>query len=163
MIKFQGNPVNLEGTEVKLGETFRDFILSKNDLSSLTLENTKGVRVFLTVPSLDTPVCDMEIRNFNEKISDFKDVTCYTVSMDLPFAQSRWCGSAGIKNVITVSDYKDRSFGKSTGTYIKELGLLTRAAFVVDSNNKVVYVEYVEEITNEPNYEKILDAVSNIK
>ena len=163
MVKFQGNPVHLEGTEVCLGETFKDFIVSKNDLSPLTLKATKGIRVFLTVPSLDTPVCDMEIRSFNEKINDFKDVTCYTISMDLPFAQSRWCGLAGIERVTTASDYKDRSFGKSTGTYITELGLLTRSAFVVDSNNKVVYVEYVEEITSEPNYEKILNAVRNIK
>ena len=101
----------------------------------------------------------MEVRKFNEEATKLKDVTVYVVSMDLPFAQSRWCGNAGIENVKTVSDYKQKNFGKNYGTLVEELGLLARAVFVVDENNKVTYVEYCEDIVNEPNYEKVLEAV----
>ncbi|WP_027633841.1 thiol peroxidase [Clostridium hydrogeniformans] len=157
-ITFAGNPMTLVHDEVKVGDTLKDFVVVKNDLSPLSLKDTEGVRVFLAVPSIDTPVCDLEVATFNERIAEIDGVTVYTISMDLPFAQARWCGAKGVKHVVTASDYKDRSFAKATGTYIEELGLLTRAAFVVDKNNKIVHVEYLEEITNQPNFDEILEA-----
>lgn len=160
-VTFNGNPLTLEGTTLKVGDTVENFTVIANDLSPVSLKDTKGKRLFLAVPSVDTGVCDMEIRKFNEKVSELENVTAYTVSMDLPFAQGRWCGNSGVKNVVTLSDYKDKEFGKSFGVYIKELGLLSRATFVLDENNVVTYVEYLEEITNEPNYEKALDALKN--
>ncbi len=158
-VTFQGNPLTLEGTTLKVGDTAPNFTAVGNDLNPVSLNDTKGKRVFLAVPSLDTPVCDMEVRKFNEEASKLDNVSIYTLSMDLPFAQARWCGGANIDKVTTLSDYKDREFGKNFGVYIKELGLLSRAVFVVDENNKVTYVEYLEEITNEPNYEKALEAL----
>lgn len=162
-IKFQGNPLTLDGNTVNIGEKLRNFTVVGNDLSPVALKDTKGVRIFLTVPSIDTPVCDTEVKKFNQEVDKLDGVTCYTVSMDLPFAQSRWCASANIEAVQTVSDYKDKEFGKATGTYINELGLLTRASFVVDSEGLVTFVEYLEEITNEPNYDNILAAAKQAK
>ena len=158
-VTFQGNPLTLEGVQVKVGDSAPNFTVVNNDLNPVSLNDTKGKRVFLTVPSLDTPVCDTEVRRFNEEASKLDNVTIYTISMDLPFAQARWCGAAGVNNVITVSDYKDREFSKNYGAYINELGLSTRAVFVVDENNKVTYVEYLSEITEEPNYDKALEAL----
>lgn len=162
-VKFMGNPLTLEGKKLNEGESFREFTVINNDLSELKYSDTKGIRIFLTVPSIDTEVCDMEVRKFNEKASKLENVTVYTISMDLPFAQKRWCGTAGIDNVKVVSDYKSRSFGEVTGTFIKELALLTRASFVVDSEGKIIFVEYLEEITKEPTYEDILEAVKRAK
>lgn len=155
-IKFQGNPITLEGNTVKVGDIAPDFIVVDNGLNPVNSKDLKGKRVYISVPSIDTGVCDMEVRKFNEEASNLAGVKIYTISMDLPFAQARWCGNAGVENVKTLSDYKDREFGKNYGTYIKELGLLTRAVFVVDENNKVIYVEYCEEVTSEPNYEEVL-------
>ena len=159
-VTFQGNPITLKGNQIKVGDDAPDFTLVDNDLNSFKLSDTKGKRVFLTVPSLDTPVCDMEIRKFNEEATKLVEhISVYAISMDLPFAQGRWCGGAGIDRVKTVSDYKDREFGNNYGVYINELGLLSRAVFIVDENNKVVYVEYLNEITEEPDYEKALEAL----
>lgn len=160
-VKFQGSPITLEGNTLSVGDKLPDFSVTTNDLGEFTLKDTNGVRVFLTVPSIDTPVCDMEVKRFNKEVDSLDGVTCYTVSMDLPFAQARWCGAAGINRVTTLSDYKYRSFGDTTGTYIKELGLLTRASFVVDENNKVIFVEYLDEVANEPSYDKIISVVKN--
>ena len=161
-ITFQGNPLTLSGTQLTSGDTIKDFAVAKNDLSPLTLSDTSGVRIFLTVPSLDTPVCDMEIREFNKRAAELPGVSIYTVSMDLPFAQARWCGAAGVEAVVTASDYKDGAFAAATGTLINELALLTRAAFVVDASGKVTYAEYVSEITDQPNYEAILAAAKSM-
>lgn len=159
-IKFKGKPITLEGPIIKVGDIAPDFIVRDNKLQPLSLKDTIGKRVFLSVPSVDTSVCDMEVRRFNEEVMGMKDVDVYVFSMDLPFAQKRWCGNAGIEEAVkTVSDYKDRSFGYNYGTYIKELGLLTRAVFVVDKDNKIVYVQYCEEVTEEPNYEEALQAL----
>lgn len=155
-IKFQGNPITLEGNTVKVGDIAPDFTVVDNELNPINSKTLKGKRVYISVPSLDTGVCDMEVRRFNEEASKLEDIKIYTISMDLPFAQARWCGNAGVENVKTLSDYKDREFGKNYGTYIKELGLLTRAVFVVDENNKIIYIEYCEEVTSEPNYEEVL-------
>ncbi|CEI72290.1 thiol peroxidase [Romboutsia hominis] len=156
-VTFQGAPLTLKGSQLKVGDKAPDFTVIDNELNPLKLDDTKGKRVFLSVPSIDTPVCDMEVRRFNTEASKLNNVTVYTISMDLPFAQARWCGTAGIENVKTVSDYKDREFGENYGVYINELGLLSRAVFVVDENDKVIYVEYLEEITEEPNYNKVLE------
>jgi thiol peroxidase len=158
-IKFKGNPVILEGNIVKVGDAAPDFVVIDNGLKAVDAKDLKGKRVYVSVPSIDTAVCDLEVRKFNEEAAKLQDVKIYIISMDLPFAQARWCGSAGIEAVQTLSDYKDRSFGKEFGTYIKELGLLTRAVFVVDENDKVTYVEYCEEVTAEPNYEAALNAL----
>ncbi|WP_027624180.1 thiol peroxidase [Clostridium lundense] len=163
IVKFQNNPVTLVGNKINIGDDAPDFKAIDNNLKEVSLKDTNGVRIVLTVPSIDTPVCDLEVRTFNNKATSIDGVYIYTISMDLPFAQSRWCGVHGVNNVTTLSDYKDRLVGKNYGTYIEELGLLTRAAFVIDSNNKIVYVEYLEEITDQPNFEAILKAASEAK
>lgn len=158
-ITFNGDPVTLVGEQVKVGDTAPDFLVVDNTLKDLILSDTKGKRIFVTVPSLDTSVCDMEVRKFNEEASKLEDVTVYVVSMDLPFAQVRWCGNAGVDRVKTVSDYKQKSFGKNYGALIEEFCFLTRAIFVVDENNKITYVEYCKDVINEPDYESALNAV----
>jgi thiol peroxidase len=158
-VKFKGNQVTLEGNIIKVGDIAPGFLVIDNGLNPVSSKDLKGKRVFVSVPSIDTSVCDMEVRKFNQEAGKLTDVKIYTISMDLPFAQARWCGSAGIEAVQTLSDYKDRSFGKEFGTYIKELGLLTRAVFVVDENDIVTHVEYCEEVTSEPDYEAVLNAL----
>ncbi|CUP59045.1 thiol peroxidase [Clostridium baratii] len=158
-ITAQGNKITLRGAEVRVGQEAPDFVLYDNSLNKVTLKDTDGKRVFLAVPSLDTPVCDIEVKRFNKEATNLKDTKVYVVSMDLPFAQARWCGSEDIENVITLSDYKDRSFGENYGLYIEEMGLLARAVFVVDENNNVTYVEYCKDISDEPNYDKALEAL----
>ena len=158
-ITFNGSPIKLVGNPANVGDDAPNFLVTDNNLKNLTLKETSGKRIFLSVPSLDTSVCDTEVRKFNEKAASLNDVTVYVVSMDLPFAQARWCGNAGIDKVITVSDYQEKSFGKSYGTLMQELILLTRAVFVVDENDKVTYVEYCKDVVDEPNYEAALNAV----
>ena len=158
-ITFNGDPITLVENQVKVGDTAPDFLVVDNTLKDLTLSDTKGKRIFVTVPSLDTSVCDMEVRKFNEEVSKLEDVTVYVISMDLPFAQVRWCGNAGVDRVKTVSDYKQKSFGKNYGALIEEFCFLTRAIFVVDENNKITYVEYCKDVINEPDYESALNAV----
>lgn len=158
-VTFQGAPLTLEGNQVKVGDVAPDFTVVGNDLNPIKFSEIKGKKILVAVPSLDTPVCDMEVRKFNQEASKLNDVTVCTISMDLPFAQARWCGNAGVENVITASDYKDREFSKNYGLYIKELGLVSRAVIVVDEAGKVTYTEYLSEITNEPNYEGALAAV----
>lgn len=162
-ITFNGGPVNLVGKPLQEGAPMPGFALAANDLSPITLKDTSGVRVFVAVPSLDTPVCDLEVRTFNQRIAELGGATVWVVSMDLPFAQARWCGAAGIDAVKTVSDYKDRSFAAATGTMIAELGLLTRAVFVVDSSGTVTYAEYVPEVTNAPDYDAVIAKVKEAK
>ena len=158
---FKNNPVTLIGNEVKVGDTAPDFKVLANDLSEVTLKDSHGkIRLFSVVPSLDTGVCDAQTRKFNEVATNLGgDVVIYTVSMDLPFAQKRWCGAAGIDQVITVSDHRTGSFGEAYGVLIEELRLLTRSIFVVDQNDKVTYVEYVPEATTHPNYDAAIEAV----
>lgn len=162
-VTMRGNPVTLVGDEVKVGDKARDFTVVANDLSTVTLNDTSGVRIFLSVPSLDTGVCDAEVRRFNEEAASLEGVKVYTISMDLPFAQARWCGAAGVENVVTLSDHRDASFGQNWGVLIKELRLLARAVFVVDSSNTVTYVEYVPEVSSHPDYEKALAAAKEAK
>lgn len=158
-VTFNGNPVTLLGNEVKVGDQAPEFTVLANDLSEVTLNDSKGqVRLISVVPSIDTGVCDAQTRRFNEEAANLGNVKILTVSVDLPFAQKRWCGAAGIENVQTLSDHRELSFGQAYGVAIKELRLLTRAVFVVDSNDKVTYIEYVSEATDHPNYEAAVEA-----
>lgn len=158
-VTFRGNNITLAGSRVKVGDTAPDFSLIDHSLNTVKLSDTSGKRVFIVVPSLDTPVCDLEVRAFNEKATELGDISIYAVSVDLPFAQARWCGAYDIEKVVTLSDYKDRTFGKNYGVYIEELGLLTRAVFIIDENNKVIYAEYVPEVTNQPDFEAVYAAL----
>ncbi len=163
-VTFKGNAITLLGNEVKVGDKAPNFTVLANDLSQVTLESTKGqVRLITSVPSLDTGVCDAETRRFNEEANSLGNVKILTVSVDLPFAQKRWCAASGIENVQTLSDHRDLSFGEAFGVAIQELRLLARAVFVVDSNDTVTYVEYVSEATNHPNYEAALEAAKAAK
>ena len=162
-VTFKGTPVTLEGTEVKVGDKAPDFTVLDNDLNEVTFSDTKGgVRIFSVVPSIDTGVCDAQTRRFNEEAAKLgKEVNVYTFSCDLPFAQKRWCAASGLDHVKVLSDHRDLSFGKAYGVVMKELRLLARAVFVVDSNDTVTYVEYVSEGTNHPDYEKALQAAKD--
>ncbi|GGE33994.1 putative thiol peroxidase [Pullulanibacillus camelliae] len=157
-ITFGGDQVTLLGNEVKVGDKAPAFTVLANDLSEKALNDYKGVRLISVVPSLDTGVCDAQTRRFNEEASKLDGVTILTISADLPFAQKRWCGNAGLEHAITLSDHRNLSFGEAFGVAIKELRLLARAVFVVDSNDTITYVEYVSEATNHPNYEAALNA-----
>ncbi|MBL8207968.1 MAG: thiol peroxidase [Blastocatellia bacterium] len=162
-VAFKGNPVTLQGTEVQVGQTAPDFKIQKSsDLSDYTLASSTGkTRILVAVPSLDTPVCDMETRRFNEESANLPEVEIVTISMDLPFAQKRWCGAAGVDKLITASDHRDASFGENYGVLISggPLDRLhARAVFVVGADNTVKYAEYVKDITEHPNYEAVLEA-----
>ena len=154
----KGNPFTLEGPALTVGQAAPDFTLTGVDLKPVGLADTSGVRIFSIVPSLDTPVCDAQTRRFNEEAASLGGVTIYTVSCDLPFAQKRWCGAAGIDKVVTLSDYKDRSFGAAWGTMINELKIESRAVFVVDAAGKITHAEYVDEVADHPNYDAALAA-----
>ena len=160
LITFQGNPMTLLGKRVKVGDAAPDFTVVKNDMSPGKLSDYKGKKVLISVvPSLDTGVCDLQTKRFNTEASKLPNVQILTISMDLPFAQARWCGAAGVENLLTMSDYKDADFGMKYGLLIKELRLLTRAVVVVDENGKIAYLEIVPEVTNHPNYDAALAAV----
>lgn len=163
-ITFKGGPVTLLGQEVKAGDKAPDFTVLANDLSPVTLADSKGlVRLISVVPSIDTGVCDAQTRRFNEAAAELGNVKVLTVSVDLPFAQKRWCAAAGIEQVQTLSDHRDLSFGEAYGVAIKELRLLARAVFVVNSNDEVTYAEYVSEATDHPNYEAAIEAAKAAK
>jgi len=155
----KGNPLTLIGPELKPGDDAPEFNLVDKGLKPVTLKDTGGhVRIFSVVPSLDTPVCDAQTKKFNEAAAQLPDVDIITVSMDLPFAQARWCGAFGVDHVKMLSDHKDGSFGANYGTLIKELRIESRAIFVVDRDNKIRHVEYVKEVADFPNYETALAA-----
>ncbi|MHC5200531.1 MAG: thiol peroxidase [Planctomycetota bacterium] len=164
VITFQGNPLTLVGDAVSVGQTAPDFTVAANDLSPYALSDDKGkVIVISVVPSLDTPVCDTQTRKFNEAAAGLgDDVVVLTVSMDLPFAQSRWCGAAGVDQVKTVSDYKEADFGRKYGLLIKELHLLARAVLVIDSAGIIRYSQLVSEVTEEPDYSAVIEAVKGL-
>ena len=163
-VTFLGNPLTLVGPEIATGAVAPDFAVVNNDLAPVTLADVAGkVTVISAVPSLDTPVCDMETRRFNQEAQALGEkVKVLTVSMDLPFAQKRWCGNAGVQNVQTVSDYQTASFGQAYGVLIDGLRLLARAIFVIDAAGTVAYVQVVPELTHEPDYAAVLDAVKKL-
>lgn len=163
-VTFGGNPVTLVGNEINIGDQAPNFTVLANDLSEVSLEDYKGQKVLISVvPSIDTGVCDAQTRRFNEEASKLSDVKVLTISVDLPFAQNRYCAAQGIDNVQVLSDHREVSFGEKYGVLIKELRLLARSIFVVDSSGKVTYKEIVSEVTNHPNYEAALEAVKNAK
>ena len=163
-VKFKGNPAALLGPELKVGDQAPEFQVVDNGLQPVTLATDAGkVRLVAVVPSLDTPVCDAMTRQFNQDAAALPDsVVVYTISVDLPFAQKRWCGNAGIEKVKTLSDYQERSFGLNYGLLLKELKLLARAVIVIDQQDKVSYVELVPEVTHEPDYTAALEAVKKL-
>jgi thiol peroxidase len=165
LITMMGNPLTLLGKALKVGDPAPDFTVIKNDMAPVSLSAYNGkICVISSVPSLDTSVCDMETRRFNQEAEGLgPDVVILTISMDLPFAQKRWCGAAGVESVVTLSDHRDASFGKAYGTLIKELRLLARCVFVVDKAGIIRYIQLVDEITHEPDYEPILKAVKMLK
>ncbi len=162
-VTFKGNPVTLVGRRVKPGDKAPDFHCLNGSLGTVTLADTpKKARLFSVVPSLDTPVCSIQTKKFDEGIKALGDkVACYTVSLDTPFAQKRFCGSEGVSTMQTLSDVHDQSFGKDCGTLIEglPLPLLARSVFVVDKDGTVTYAEYVKEVTYEPNYDNALSAL----
>ncbi len=164
-ITFKGNPLTLLGNQVKVGDKAPDVELLANDLSAVKLSDYRGkICVLCSVPSLDTSVCDLETRKFNEHATSLgDDVAVLTISMDLPFAQKRWCGTANVKNVRTLSDHRKAEFGNGFGVLIKELRLLARVVFIVDKGGIIRYIEIVDELTHEPNYQAALKAVGEIK
>jgi thioredoxin-dependent peroxiredoxin len=159
-VTMRGNPMTLVGPELKVGQKAPAFTAVGKGLAPVTLDQFKGkVKIIAAIPSIDTPVCDAETRRFNEEASKLPgDVQIITISMDLPFAQARWCGAAGVDKVTTISDWRAAEFGQKYGALIKELHLLARAVFVIDKNDNVVYSEYVKEVANQPNFEAALEA-----
>ncbi|OHB59560.1 MAG: lipid hydroperoxide peroxidase [Planctomycetes bacterium RBG_13_44_8b] len=164
IVTMKGKPLTLVGNEIKKGQQAPEFEVVANDMSPVKLSSFKGkVCIICSVPSLDTSVCDRETRRFNEEAQKLGDkVAVLVISMDLPFAQKRWCGAAGIENVQTLSDYRDSSFGSAYGVLIKELRLLARAVFIVDSKGVIGYVQIVGELTNEPDYDAALEVVGKL-
>ena len=164
VVTFAGGPITLVGPEIKVGQQAPDFTVLSNDLQPKTLKDYEGkVKVISVVPSLDTGVCDAQTRWFNQDATGLSDdVVVLTISMDLPFAQKRWCGAEGIENVIMLSDYFDHSFGRDYGLLINEWHLLARAVLVLDTDNVVRYVEYVENINTEPNFEAAIAAAKKL-
>lgn len=160
----KGNPITLIGPVLTVGNSAPDFTLNKNLLETSSLKDFAGkVKLISVVPSIDTGVCDTQTRRFNEEASKLGDnVVIITVSADLPFAQARWCGAAGVDRVVLLSDYKDNSFGKSYGVLIKELHLDMRSIFVLDSNDQITYVEVLNEMTEHPDYEAAVAAVKSL-
>jgi thiol peroxidase len=163
-VTMRGNPLTLVGTELKIGDRAPDVEVLDNDLNPVKLSSYRGkICVISTVPSLDTPVCDMETRKFNQEADKLDpDVAILTVSTDLPFAQKRWCGAAGIDKVVTLSDHREAALGEAYGVLIKELRLLARAVFVVDKEGSLRYVQLVKEIAEEPDYDSVIAAVKEL-
>jgi len=157
-------PLTLLGPELKVGDKAPQFTLIDNELKPFTLDNVSGkICVISCVPSLDTPTCDLETRRFNTEAAKLGEgVAVLTVSRDLPFAQKRWCGAAGVKSVITLSDYRDAEFGKAYGVLIKELALLARVIFVLDRKGVISYIQTVKDVSQEPDYAAVLAAVKKL-
>ena len=164
IITFKGNPMTLVGPELKAGGQAPEFTVVDGGLARVTLSDYTGkVKLISAVPSLDTPVCDTETRRFNQEAAQLPgNVAVLTISLDLPFAQKRWCGAAGIDRVTVLSDYQDRSFGLAYGVLIKELKLLSRSIFIIDRENVIRYIQHVPEVTSEPDYGAVLTAVKTV-
>lgn len=164
-ITMGGNPITLVGNPVKIGDTAQDFTVTNKDLKEVKLSDFEGKTVILSIfPSIDTPVCAMQTRVFNKKAVDLSDdIVILSISKDLPFALAKFCAAEGIDRVHTLSDYKANDFGIKYGFLIKEFQLLARGCVVIDKGGQIAYVEYVSEVTNEPNYDKVIEIVAKIK
>lgn len=157
-ITFGGNKVTVKGTTKKVGDKAPNFKVIANDLSEKTLDDYNADYIVISaVPSIDTGVCDFQTKKFNKELSDLNNVEVLTISNDLPFAQKRWCASEGLDNVITLSDHKDLDFAMQYGTLIEDHRLQVRSVFVLDKDRNIIYVEYVNEVTNHPNYDKVVE------
>ncbi len=165
LVTFKGKPLTLIGNQVNVGQKAPDFIVDDNNLSPVSFSSYAGkVCILSSVVSLDTPVCDLETRRFNEEASRLgPNIVILTISMDLPFAQKRWCGAAGVEKLQTLSDHRDGSFGNAYGVLIKELRLLARAVFIVDQKGVIRYKEIVKEVTKEPDYDAALAELGKLK
>lgn len=164
VVTMKGNPLTLVGNPVKVGDSAPDFEVLANDLSPVKLSSFRGkICLISSVPSLDTGVCDIQTRTFNERARALGDkVVVLTISMDLPFAQQRWCGAAAVENLQTLSDHRNAEFGKAFGVLIDELRLLARAVFIVDTEGTIRYIQIVDELTHEPNYEEAIETLKGI-
>ena len=163
VVTMGGDPITLIGKEINVGDTAPDFTALKNDLSPYSLKDAgEGVKIISVVPSLDTGVCELQTINFNETATELGNVTILTLSVDLPFAQGRFCSANSIDKVITLSDHKDLSFGMNYGFVIEELRLLSRGIVILDKDNMVKYVEYVKEVTDHPNYDKAIEELKKL-
>jgi len=165
VITFKGAPLTLVGPELKVGDALPDTALTATDLSPVTLSSYRGrTLVVSAVPSLDTSVCDLQTRRFSEEAARLGDeIRIVTVSMDLPFAQKRWCGAAGVDNMTTLSDYQDKAFALKTGLLIKELQLFARAVLIADKQGIIRYIQVVPEVGREPDYDGVLAALKTIQ
>lgn len=162
-VKVGGVPHPVVGEALKVGDRAPDFQLVDNNLEIKTLADFGSkIKLISVVPSLDTDICDMQTRRFNEEVSKIPSAVVITVSVDLPFAQARWCGNAGLEDVITLSDHRDAAFGRDYGVLIQDLRLLARAVFVLNENNEITYIEYLDEIKKHPDYEAALNAVRSL-
>lgn len=163
IVTMGGNPITLLGNEIKVGDKGPDFTVLKGDLSPYTLKDAgDSIKIISVVPSLDTGVCELQTIKFNEEATNLGDVLILTISVDLPFAQQRFCSAHGIDKVITLSDHKDLSFGLNYGFVMEELRLLARGIVVLDRDNTVRYVEYVKEVKTHPDYDKALEEVKKL-
>ncbi len=163
MTTFLGNPVTFTGKQLQVGDKALDFSLTTTDLSKKSLADFDGKKKILSViPSIDTGICSLQTRRFNQELASLNNTVVLTVSMDLPFAQKRWCGAEGIENAIMLSDYFDHSLGRDYALLINEWHLLARAVFVLDADNIIRYVEYVDNINSEPNFEAAIEAAKSL-
>lgn len=159
----KGNPITLLGREIKVGDQAPDFTVLRSDLSPFSLKDAGDkIKIISVLPSLDTGVCEMQTISFNEMAADLGNVLILTISVDLPFAQTRFCGAHGIDQVITLSDHRELSFGLNYGFVIEELRLLSRGVVVLDRDNIVRYVEYVKEVGSHPDYDRVLEEVKKL-
>lgn len=163
-VTMKGNPVTLLGPKLQVGDKAPDFIVLAPDMKPVKLSDFPGkIKVINSVPSIDTPVCDMQVRHFNKNAADLGDVVILSISVDLPFALSRYCAANGIDAVKTTSDHRNLDFGTKYGFAIEELRLLSRGVVVIDKNDKVAYIQYVPEVSSEPDYDAALVAVKSLK
>ena len=163
-VTFKGSPLETVGTPPAVGQKAPDFTLVGNDMSPVNLADSSGkIRVLSVVPSIDTPVCDIQTKRFNAQLDELpENVVGYTISVDTPMAQSRWCGAAGVEKMKLLSDYKGNTFGKDYGLYIDSIGLLARSVFILDGEGNVVYSQIVPEIAQEPNYDEVLEKAKSL-
>lgn len=161
---FKGAPIEILGSEIKVGQIAPAFTVTGQDMADIQSSSFAGKTVVLSiVPSIDTPTCSIETKRFNQDFDKLgSNAICLTVSMDLPFAQKRWCAAEGVEKIIVASDYKHQSVGKSYGAFIKDWGLCSRAVFVIDPKGTVAHAQYVPEVSAEPDYDAVIDAVKAI-
>ncbi|MGT2715018.1 thiol peroxidase [Streptococcus respiraculi] len=163
MTTFIGKPVTLVGPQLRVGDQAPDFVLMANDLTLKSLNDFgKKRKVISVIPSIDTGICDTQTRRFNQELADIDNMVVITVSVDLPFAQARWCGAAGLEDAVTLSDYYDHAFGKSYGLLMREWNLLARAVFVLNEHNEIIYVEYLDNVNAHPDYDAALEVAKNL-